>query len=504
MQISTCKHAVDHSELQLPALGIGITYSSAIEPLLQQHPELFDVVEIEPQTMWLETRGSPQPYRIVEHVLEHISQLPGRKIVHSIGAPVGGTVRPDPVQLELLRRTIGYLNAPWLSEHLSFNATPEFATGFFLPPRQTSQGVDTAVLAIRDLKESLPIPVAVETGVNYLQPRSDEMPDAAFVAAVVETADCGILLDLHNIFTNAVNGRQSVDEFLAQIPLDRVWELHLAGGFEMDGFWLDAHSGAIPDALMEIVTRIMPGLPNVKAVIFEIFPSFVSTVGLDAIRHQIEKLHELWDGRRRGVWPQVNYPVQRQTSVNTNERPSPAAWERALGALVIGQTLQGDSVAHELALDPGVRLISRLIREFRASMIVSVLRLTSRLMMLSLGPDVFRAILADFWSKIPPQQFGSSEAEAFADYLQALDVKVPQLTKVLEFERAVLDTLVDDQPRIVIFDMDPLPLLRALGEGRLPDMPSQPGRFEFEVTSDGATSSMGQGLSTIRDVVPFH
>lgn len=60
---------------------------------------------------------------------------------------------------------------------------------------------------------------------------------------VVESADCGLLLDLHDLFANALNGRQSLDEFLDLAPLDRVWEVHLAGGMEVDGFWLDAHSG---------------------------------------------------------------------------------------------------------------------------------------------------------------------------------------------------------------------------------------------------------------------
>src|SRR5438105_14159338 len=95
--------------------------------------------------------------------------------------PSWGTVRPAPAQLALLRKTVERLGAPWASDHLTFNATPEFSTGFFLPPRQTPEGVETVARAIRDLQEGLPVPIAVETGVNYLRPRPDEMPDGAFV-----------------------------------------------------------------------------------------------------------------------------------------------------------------------------------------------------------------------------------------------------------------------------------------------------------------------------------
>src|SRR4030095_592878 len=120
----------------LPELGVGITYSPAIEPVIERHPNLFDVVEFEPQTTWIETRGEPEPYRVADPVMEHIVQLPGSKLVHSIGVPVGGTARPEQAQLALLGRAVARLNSPWVSEHLSFNSTSGFQTGFFLPPRQ--------------------------------------------------------------------------------------------------------------------------------------------------------------------------------------------------------------------------------------------------------------------------------------------------------------------------------------------------------------------------------
>jgi uncharacterized protein (UPF0276 family) len=497
------RFVAENSSPQLPELGVGITYSSAIEPVLEKHADLVDVVEFEPQTTWVETRDCEHPYRVSDAVLDHIAQLPGRKLVHSIGAPVGGTVRPQAAQLALLRRMITKFDAPWASEHLSFNRTQEFSTGFFLPPRQTPKGVQTVTTSIRDLQEALPVPIAVETGVNYLRPRSDEMSDGAFVGAVADSADCGILLDLHNVFANAVNGRQPVEDFLTQLPLDRVCEIHLAGGFEMEGFWLDAHSGAIPDPLLEIARRVVPVLQNLKAIIFEIFPSFVPGFGLDGIRAEIEKLHALWELRGRARGDTLQLKRQRRIDSAADDHTSPAAWENALGALVIGRA-PADEASHQLAADPGIAVVNRLAREFRASMIVSVLRLTSRLLMLALGPDIFRSILEDFWSKTPPQLFASSEAEAFATYLEALDVRMPHLAKVLQFERAVLATLLDDKPRVIAFEFDPLPLFRGLAEGRLTEETGRLGRFEIEVTGSGLLNAPGLGMESIQQVVPYH
>ena len=469
-----------HANAHLPELGVGITFAPEIEPLLEARPELFDVLEFEPQTSWVEVPGESAAYRPDERTLARLVDYPMRKLVHSVGTPVGGTVRPDPGQLALLRAAIEKLESPWASDHLSFNSTPEFRTGFFLPPRQTPEGVAVACTSVRDLQMGLGVPVAVETGVNYLQRRSDEMPDGQFVGSVVRSADCGLLLDLHNIFANALNGRQTVAEFLAEIPLERVWEIHLAGGMELDGFWVDAHSGAIPDPLFEASRIIISRLPNLKAIIFEIFPSFVETAGADVIYGQMERLRELWSLRGTAVGePLPVRPHRLETPTSLDEGPSPAMWERALGNLVIGRAPDAETLSRELASDRGVPLVAAMIREFRASMLVRVLPMSMRLLLLTLGTDAVRALMGDCWAQVPPQGYASAEVEAFAGYLAARRMDIPYLEKVLAFERANAASLVDGKRRVVRFDFDPVPVFEAISRGILPT--SQPDRIELEV-----------------------
>ena len=480
--------------------GVGITYSAAIEPLLDRCPDLFDVVEVEPQTLWIRT--GEESFRVEEALIEHLERLPGRKLIHSVGTPVVGTLPPEHAQLELLAAMVARFRSPWLSDHLSYNQTPEFATGFFLPPRQTQAGVEAVTRSISILQQALQVPVLVETGVNYLRPRADEMPDGEFVAAVVERADCGLLLDMHNVFANALNGRQPVDEFIDALPLERVREIHLAGGMELDGFWLDAHSGELPEPLVAICERVIPRLPNLAAIIFEIFPSFVPLVGLDLVQAQVERLHELWRCRGTVPGPTSNGRALRLESSTKDDALPPEAWERALGSLVIGRN---DAVAEDgLRDDPAIRLVQGLIHEFRASMIVGLLRLTSRLLMLALGTEAFRTILASYWLAVPPQMYASLEAEAFARHLEELDLRLPYLTQVLRFEQAVTATLADGQTRVVAFEFEPLPLLRALAEGRLLDEPLQAGQFEIELTADGPTAVGDVDEEAFRAAYPFH
>ena len=257
----------------------------------------------------------------------------------------------------------------------------------------------------------------------------------------------------------------------------------------------------LPTCSIQSRSSFIPKLPNLGAIVFEIFPSFVSAVGLDLVEEQMHRLHALWARRATGG---VAYQPPRAITVHAPSGSAllPEAWERALGALVTGQAASDSPV--ELREDPGIGIVSGLIFEFRASMIVGTLRLTSRLLILALGAEAFRTILLGYSLRVPPQSYGALEAEAFAAYLRDLALQVPHLEKVLEFEQATLATLTDDQPRVVTFPVEPLPLLRALAEGRLPTEVGREGQFEIELTADGPTGATGDYPDGANAAMPFH
>src|SRR5439155_26701590 len=125
------------------------------------------------------------------------------------------------------------LDAAQWSEHLSFNRAGAHGdhAGYLLPPMPTTDVVEAAVSHIGTYVDQFDRPFLVETPTSYLRPVPGDLTDARFVGEIAERADCGILLDLHNIWANELNGRQAVSHFLAELPLERVWEVHLAGGF---------------------------------------------------------------------------------------------------------------------------------------------------------------------------------------------------------------------------------------------------------------------------------
>ena len=235
--------------MNLPELGVGVNWFPGLEPVLKANEGLIDVLEVEPQSFWRREKDATG-LLLDRASLEGLRLHKVPKLVHSVALPIGGTVAPSAGDLDQVSAIARELAAPWVSEHLSFNRVEDdsgtWHSGFLLPPRQTMAGVGAAVASTRALTAYLPVPLAIETGVNYLRPRTEELPDGEFVARVAEAADCGILLDLHNVWTNERNGRQSLADYIEQLPLERVWEIHVAGGHSHRGFWLDAHSGVAP------------------------------------------------------------------------------------------------------------------------------------------------------------------------------------------------------------------------------------------------------------------
>lgn len=469
-------------------LGVGVVYHAELLELLRKRPDLFQVVEIEPQNFWRRDAGCSSGYRYDPHIMADLRSLPQHKLVHGVGFPVGGTIPPDPSQVSLLQETISDLDVCLASEHLAFNqasvCSGTIHTGFMLPPLQTPAGVAAATASVRSLADQLKVPFSIENGVNYLQVRSGEMTDGAFLAAVVESSDCGIVLDLHNAYANERNGRQSVAAFLDELPLDRVSELHFAGGAEFNGYWLDAHCGPIVDSVLTIAAELVPKLPNLQAMIFEILPTAIPEVGLDAIAVEVEKLQRIWLNRMSGrVMDPGDAHASIATSFHIDKRDiTPAFWEQTLGSLVASYPVTGE-LAESLNEDKGVWVLQRLARDARAGRITSALPLTTRLLFLEYSESRLDALLSEYFSATHACLFASDEAKQFAQFIEGQEIGAPFLNDVIAIDRASIDTLLDGQSHTVRCTVDPVALMKSLKQGQKPkDLVS--GEYELSLTPD--------------------
>ncbi|MCX2681212.1 DUF692 family protein [Galbibacter sp. EGI 63066] len=467
----------------LPELGVGIIYSPSIEEITMPDG-LIDTIEIEPQTLC--TRDKNDRLNVPQAIFEKINELPYNKLTHSIGAPVGGSLKPSKEQIALINYCSSLFKSPWVTEHLSFNATSSFQTGFFLPPCQTQDGLKTVIENVKLLQDSINAPIAIETGVNYLKPNEKEIEDGLFVSEICKETNCGILLDIHNLFANQLNGRQSIQEFIEQIPKENVIEIHIAGGTELNALWLDSHSGPIDERLLSITKEVLPEFSNLKAITYEIFDSYVPVVGDATIIKELEKVRTLWENRKkrtpkskRAKLPEQAYKIQEMSrNYDLDE------WEGILSNLVIGR--KANDSLNFLAKQNAdrVAMYQHLINEFRASMVVRIYKLTTRYLILVLGMDSFFTILDNFWSKNPPEQLSYKEAQNFSSYLKDKAYKMPWLYRLLNYENQILESILYNTIQLAKFDVDPTPMLKSLSEGQLPETKAKKGDFEIEITPE--------------------
>ena len=444
-------------------LGVGLIYWSGLAPLFEAG--VVDVLELEPQTIWEKVAWSGEwRYRVNHALLDRVASYPQPKLLHGVGQPLGG-VTPDPVEhVTQLKQAVRRLRPAWVSEHLSFNRFHgphgPVEVGFLLPPRQSPASVRVAAANIRAYREALGCPVAFETGVNYLQARGDELPDGDFFADVAETASCGILLDLHNLWCNEVNGRARVLDVIDRLPLDRVWEIHLAGGAPHHGYWLDSHSSGVPEPLVDLAAEVIARLPSLGAINFEVLPEHLDAVGLDAVQQQVEQLRGLWRLRPAQGWRSSEHAAGAADCPTVADEAEVREWERRLAAAI---TRPGT--------DPGLTVYKGLIVDARSGGLARTLRYTMTALLTSLGGRETRRLLDAYFAVYPPDAYAAVEAHHFARYLRArpgLLSTVPYLDEILAFEHALVRATLFGTSSDLRWTVDPASLLESLESGRPP------------------------------------
>lgn len=456
---------------QPPRLGPGAVYLRPLDASFRSHPDLIRVAEIEPQTLWMKSttpgslpRGNPAELR-------YLAALPQHVLTHGVGCPIGGVISNER-QASEFRNWTEELRAPWTSEHLSIfdveGARGDQPCGFLMPPLQTEAQVQLAAANIKRRAAALGKPFAFETGVNYFSPRDFEMADGDFFAAVAEAADCGILLDLTNLWANHKNGRAKIDDVLSRLSLERVWEIHLAGLEFAHGHWLDAHANGIDDDVVKIAADIVASLPNLGAIIYEIALDRLSDFGVKGFLLEMEKVNRLWEKAHTAtpVKPAARAPLAGSPS------PAPDAWEHLIASRMLpagDRPINGtDRMASRDSDERSFALYVQLAGSFRSGAIADLLEHTTRLLVLGMGEAPLRELMDRYVSATPPVAFPTDEALSFRRYMLAHPVSVPGLEDVLKFETALIEAAVDD--RVIRIDLakDIDAALAYIAAGRVP------------------------------------
>ena len=475
--------------MDIPELGVGIIYFSGFKNILESNSELIQMIEIEPQTFWYRNSLELDSFVFNEREIDYLNSIDKPKIFHGVGYPIGGSLAPDEEHIPYLQKMMDTLNPTWFSEHLSFNnikiENELYNTNFLLPPLQTEEGIELICKTIKKYAANFNLPFAFETGANYLSPYGFELEDGAFVNEIAERSDSYILLDIHNLLANQKNGRQTIKDFINQIDLERVLQIHLAGGFYFNGYYLDAHSNVSSKEVLDVFEDIVKMLPNLKAITFEMLPEYLTFVSENSIRKQLEKMNAVWD--KRGTKIKLRKPKPLEANSKNIKTPTVMEWENTLGRLAIGKELINKNELFEiLNKDKGVEIIKGLIDKFRSSLVVSSLKLSCRYLMLSHGLNGFEEILKDYWLNSKPLLFASDNGLQFANYLiyESTIGKEDELLKdLVTYEYSSLQTLIDDKQREIQISFNPNEIIPFLSNGKLPDKLSR-GNYIITIEPD--------------------
>ena len=172
--------------------------------------------------------------------------------MHSVGMSVGST---DPINWDYvgkIKALADRFQPAWVSEHLCWTSAHGVNFHDLLPLPYTEETINHVAGRISEIQDFLGRKLLIENVSSYLTFKESQMPEAEFISAVAEKADCGILLDVNNIYVSQYNHGDKAMDYIRSIPAERVGEIHLAGGEERDGYMLDTHSREVPDDVWEI------------------------------------------------------------------------------------------------------------------------------------------------------------------------------------------------------------------------------------------------------------
>jgi uncharacterized protein (UPF0276 family) len=119
----------------------------------------------------------------------------------------------------------------------------------------------------RRTADALGVPLAIENPSSYLGWRASELPEWAFIAELCEAADVGLLLDVNNVFVSSVNHGFDPHEWLDNVPIDRVVQIHLAGHSIRDGYRLDTHDHPVCDEVWDLYAHTIRRVGSVSTLI---------------------------------------------------------------------------------------------------------------------------------------------------------------------------------------------------------------------------------------------
>ncbi|RIK73267.1 MAG: hypothetical protein DCC68_25190 [Planctomycetota bacterium] len=225
--------------LGLPNLGLGVGLRAAHFSHILEHWPAVDWFEAISEN-FMDSQGRPR------YVLDRIAER-YPIVLHGVSLSIGSR---DPLNLEYLRKLKKLADetaARWISDHLCWTGVAGRNTHDLLPIPLNEESLRHVVARIRAVQEILERPLVLENPSTYVTFADSTMSDWEFLTRMAEEADCGLLLDVNNVYVSSTNHDWDAAEYVRRVPHRRVVQFHLAGHTNCGTHLIDTHDGEVID-----------------------------------------------------------------------------------------------------------------------------------------------------------------------------------------------------------------------------------------------------------------
>jgi uncharacterized protein (UPF0276 family) len=180
-------------------------------------------------------------------------------LTHGLTMSVGGTDPFDDVYMTELAAFLRQIGTPFHTDHLCFSTHDGRVLHDLLPLPITHAALVHTAQRIREASDRIGLPLAVENITHYFVPGEPAKHEAEFIGELLERAETRLLLDVNNVYVNALNYGFDPMTFLKKLPLERVIAVHVAGHerWEQDEAWIDTHGADVCDPVLEMLEWVI-------------------------------------------------------------------------------------------------------------------------------------------------------------------------------------------------------------------------------------------------------
>lgn len=283
--------------------SVGLLYNPATPDVIKHAPRLVEYLAAMPDRLWFDF-GKQTSGRRFHRTLGAIEELKlnarGRQLSgHGIGMSLPSAMPLD----EEFVNAVGAMSEDlggfeWYSEHLSVFLTPKGSVpnaqaGLGLPVVYDRETFDIVSSKLQRVEAVLGCPLLLENGSFFTPIPDEDMSEPAFLNELFRRGFCGTLLDLHNLYVCWRNGGPEPSDYIEELDPDAVVEIHLGGGDDFAGFYMDSHSGLTPAEVWEVAHEFAPRFKRLRAITFEFQETYYERIGARALVDELERMHEL-------------------------------------------------------------------------------------------------------------------------------------------------------------------------------------------------------------------